>query len=513
MKILVVSLLRLGDIIQQVPLLRGLRTKYPQASVHLLLNRQFASVEEILGDLVDQYHYFEREALQKGIGEAQFNILWSYRKLDQLVQQLNAQNFDVAYNVTHNKLSAYLLGALNIEDTRGLYFKEKRFQGLDSPWLKYFNERFSSNNTSVFHYIEILSHAFGLPLQSQTEVLKKKSKTVLFQCLTSDPKKNWSLSSFKMLKEEIERNLVDYKVKILAAPFERDLLVSAFATEDILSCDLNQAMEHLKSAALLVTGDTSIKHLAAQVGTPLVELVLGSSDAAKTGAYSSGAYQIQTKVPCAPCVHSVACPQKSHLCAESLTVEDVFVQVWNALSGQAPNKNISLMLDKKVWELYLNGTNSMEGMTFNASDFQTTEAKAWKEETNYFNRLQAQFETELPSRESFLGRKSLSSSDLASFIGLAQEVVRKKIDRVGYFQTVFEALLVRFVQPVEVWDRLNMALKQSRDLLRIRNLVLQKNDIHSKDGGYYAKGIGHLSDRGFEEAGQSVPRDYEDAAI
>ncbi len=65
MKILVLSLLRLGDIIQQEPLLKGLREKHPSAEIHLLLNRQFASVERVLDSVVDKYIYFDRESLQK----------------------------------------------------------------------------------------------------------------------------------------------------------------------------------------------------------------------------------------------------------------------------------------------------------------------------------------------------------------------------------------------------------------------------------------------------------------
>lgn len=513
MKILVVSLLRLGDIIQQMPLLRKIRTKHPQASVHLLLNRQFANVEAVLGDLVDQYHYFDREELQRGIGEAGFNILWSYRKLNNLIQELNGYRFDQAYNFTHNKLSAYLLGTLNIEVIQGLHARDGRFQGLESRWMKYFNERFSSNNSSVFHYIEILSQAFDLPLESPKPVSRKKSKSVLFQCLTSDPKKNWGLGSFKKLKEEIEKNLLDYKVKVLAAPFEKEVLLSVFSEDEILVCDLREAMEHLESAALLVTGDTSIKHLAAHLGTPLVELVLGSSDGVKTGAYSSGAYQIQSPAPCAPCVHSMACPQKTHLCAEMITVEEVFGQVWNALSGQEPRKNNLKTLDKMVWQSYLNRKSFSEEIQFSRKDFAAEDFADWKAETTYFNQLHQQFTDALPSRESFLERKSLSSSDLAAFIALAQEVVRKKSDRVGYFQTMFEALLIRFVRPVEVWERLNTALAESRELINLRFQLSQNIENDSKDGGYYAKGFGYLSDRSFEEARDGLQRDNEGAVL
>ncbi|MEN0060386.1 MAG: lipopolysaccharide heptosyltransferase-I, partial [Bdellovibrio sp.] len=68
MKILVLSLLRLGDIIQQGPLLRGLRQKYPQAQLHVLAHSQFSQAEKILEGVVDRWIYFDREAVQRGLG-------------------------------------------------------------------------------------------------------------------------------------------------------------------------------------------------------------------------------------------------------------------------------------------------------------------------------------------------------------------------------------------------------------------------------------------------------------
>ena len=164
MKILVVSLLRLGDIIQQEPLLRGLREKNPQAEIHVLINRQFANVETLLGGIVDRFFYFDREALQKGLGEAGYNILWSYTKLEGLINELSGQNYDQVLNFTHNKLSAYIVGAIQAHDKRGLHQQDGRFQGLENRWLRYFNDRFSGAQRSLFHYVELLGKAFDLSL-------------------------------------------------------------------------------------------------------------------------------------------------------------------------------------------------------------------------------------------------------------------------------------------------------------------------------------------------------------
>ena len=57
------------------------------------MNQQFSHVNEVLPGIVDKYIYFDREGLQKGIGEAQYNILWPYRQLETLIQQINSENY------------------------------------------------------------------------------------------------------------------------------------------------------------------------------------------------------------------------------------------------------------------------------------------------------------------------------------------------------------------------------------------------------------------------------------
>ncbi|HWU43597.1 MAG TPA: glycosyltransferase family 9 protein, partial [Bdellovibrio sp.] len=323
-----------GDIIQQEPLLRGLRQKYPEAEIHLLLNKQFASIGKLLADVVDQFIEFDRESLQKGLGEANCNILWSYSRLEELVNSLNTQGYDQIFNFTHNKLSAYLIGALQAPQKNGLYHQNEKFCGLENRWLRYFNDRFSGTQKSLFHYVELLSGSFGIPAVSKTSHEKIKSKWILLQPLTSDVKKNWGLRNFLELKKTIETVLVDYRVGVLGAPFEREQLSKVFSDNDLVICDLVEVQEHLRKTALLISGDTSIKHLAASMGTPLVEIVIGSSDSGKTGALSENVRRVQTTVNCAPCSHSQPCHQKSHLCAEEIQIDQVFAKVWEQLSNE-----------------------------------------------------------------------------------------------------------------------------------------------------------------------------------
>lgn len=521
MKILVLSLLRLGDIIQQGPLLKGLRKKYPAAEIHLLLNRQFTSVERVLDGVVDKYIYFDREALQKGLGEASYNILWSYKQVENLVERLDQESYDIAYNFTHNKLSAYLLGALNISDKRGLYQEEGRFQGLTNPWLKYFNDRFSGTQKSLFHYVELLGKAFDIPTPMTTVLTpKKNSKLILLQCLTSDSKKNWGLEKFHQLKRTLEISLIDYEVLVLGAGFERETLLKVFSEKDLLICDLSEARKHLQNAAVLVTGDTSIKHMAAQTGTPIVEIAIGSSDPVKTSAYSSQTMILKAHVPCAPCGHSQACSQKSHLCAEDVTVEQVFGAVWDQVSGEKiAQQSLVRSLERTVWGLYLDQGQSdtisaLQPILMNYSAACLNQAiPQWIEQSALYQEWLEKARAVLPTREFLAAKRNFQSSDITDLILCAQDILKSRKDEAGYFQSFVEALLSRFNHPVQIYDRVSTALQEAEELLKIRTECTRYLYPVSTEGAYYAKGIGQLPINSFDEIGKSVQRNRENAEL
>ncbi|MNJ92679.1 Glycosyltransferase family 9 (heptosyltransferase) [compost metagenome] len=520
MRVLVVSLLRLGDLIQQKALLDGLRHKHPRAEIHLLLNRQFSNAEKILTGTVDKYLYFEREQLQKGLGEAEYNILWSFSQLQNLVNDVNATSYDVVYNFTHTKLSAYLIGAFEIKEKKGLHQKSGRFAGLDTGWIRYFNDRFSGNQNCFFNYVELLAKSFDIPLKNEMAKKSetKKSKIILFQCLTSDSKKNWGLERFVALKKEIETTLIDFKIRILGASFEKEILLQFFREDELLICDLVEAQKHLKDARLLVTGDTSIKHMAAQMGTPIVELVIGSSDAVKTGAFSDKSRQVLTTAACAPCVHSAPCSQKSHLCAEDVTVEKVFIAVWGQLSDEKRNQQItSRILEKTIWGHYLDGQMpTMITLVDFAQRLRSSGGKdllAWDSRTTELDSFLQRLAEALPSQQELQGKSSLSASDVADLILVAQDILKSKKDEGGYFQKVLEGLLTKHANPLHFMVKMTEAIAEARGLIAIRKEFIFNLKSISKEGELYAKGIGQLSGCSFEEARESLQRNIKSADL
>lgn len=342
MMILGISLLRIGDLVLQRPLIEGLRKMHPQGEIHLLVNKQFSQVEFLFAGLVDKFIYFDREAFQKSCGEKEYNILWGFKHLREFVEGVNQNSYDTVYNFTHNRLTAHLSGLISAQKRVGIYSQNGAFYGLTSPWIQFFNNYFGRREAAGFHYTELLAKALDIPLEQGAIQWRRPSgkKTVLIQPLTSDAKKNWDLQKYKNLLETLQQK-TSYQVQVLGAPFEKERLLQHFSEENLLICDFQGAEAALKNAALLITGDTSIKHLAALHDLPILELALGSSQPLQVGAYSNNSVILQSRVSCGPCPHSEKCSQVSHRCGEQLPVTAAYEAA-----------RMLLNLDRPAWESY-----------------------------------------------------------------------------------------------------------------------------------------------------------------
>jgi ADP-heptose:LPS heptosyltransferase len=323
--VLGISLLRIGDLILQRPLVEGLKQKHPHCEIHLLINKQFSQVEFLFDGLVDKFIYFDRDQLQKSCGENEFNIFWGLQSLKALLQDLNQIEYDQVYNFTHNRLTAHIAGLVRTKSHVGIFSQRGHFLGLTNPWIQFFNNYFGTSEAAGFHYTELLAKALEIPLKaaSSKSIKSAGQKLILIQPLTSDRKKNWSLKRYSELAKKIFIE-TDYSFRILGAPFERETLSQFFAESDLLICDFEDASKHIQHAALLITGDTSVKHLAALHEVPILELSLGSSQPLQTGAYSHDSIILQSRVACGPCPHSQPCSQDSHICGTILSLDAVF---------------------------------------------------------------------------------------------------------------------------------------------------------------------------------------------
>ncbi len=387
MKILVVQLLRIGDLILSAPVLAEIREKFPDARIDLLVNRGCRPMADMLSG-ISQIHEFDREALQRGLGEVSVPVFESYARLDGLIDEINSQSYDVAINLTHNRLSGWLMGLIAAKKKLGLSLDGHGRASFGNCWFKYLNDQVDFDSREVFHYADVFRLALGFDetkvytqfgiaetaggraeverFFAENSDFASAEGLISIQALTSDTKKNWQLSSFSTVMQQLVRTYPKVGFVVLGSPSERDSLVSfvnGLKANGVLIelgiFSLAGAFSFLKKCRLLLTGDTSIKHLASAAKTRVVELSLGSSDLFRTGTFLHGSVILQPKVACSPCSHSKSCHRPSHECGLGLPQELVTAVVSEVYSGRSFQlKNLAEEYKDRV-EIYLAQTRNL----------------------------------------------------------------------------------------------------------------------------------------------------------
>jgi ADP-heptose:LPS heptosyltransferase len=338
MRIVILSLLRIGDTLMHLQIVRGLKRKYPGAIIELVINDEFSHLLSYLSTEVDKVHFFPR-ARGQGLIRSRANHLeepvWM---LEDWLQGLQGSQIDLLVNLTHTRISGFLMGLLPASSKVGLVIgAENGIQLLGNEWLRYLNEKFASGFQSEFHTIEVLARICEIEVPRRAIELRY-SRQILLQPLTSDPKKNWHLSNWRSLLTKLRLALPDFPVAILASPQEFSQLHGLFQEEDLLVLSIQEAADTLRSAGLLISGDTSLVHLAALSQTRTLMISLGSSDPVKTGPYLEGAMVISGRAQCRPCDHNKSCSQPTHLCGQTVTVDQVISLVSSLFKANTVNK-------------------------------------------------------------------------------------------------------------------------------------------------------------------------------
>lgn len=356
MKILVLSLLRIGDIAMSASVLRDLRAKYPEARIDLVLNSQCAQITPLLPS-IDRFIYFDRQGLQKGLGDAAVPFFESYEKLNELLETVSEQAYDITINLTQNRLSGWLMGLIDSKQKIGLTLDAGGAATFNSNWFRYMNSQVDQDGSEVFHYNDIFRFALGLedvktmrPVLQETEAGMREANALIgdaknvvcVQALTSDVKKDYPLSAFASALASFAVRQPEATILILAAPFEQlklqplvEALVSEGHRAKLAVSSFEGAYSLVKRAKLTITLDTSIKHLTAAAGGRILELCLGSSDPYRTGADRSGTVIVKSREACAPCTHSKACHRASQFCATRIPPDAVALLASEIYSGRS----------------------------------------------------------------------------------------------------------------------------------------------------------------------------------
>ncbi len=480
MKILILSLLRLGDIVAQEPLIQGLRRRFPDSQIHVLINDQFLNVSSIC-EGVDSWKGLPRNRLQSLLAGSVSEHDQAFDLLISLAEELNCESYDLIFNFTNNYLSARLMDLLIASEKFGSQFENGIKKKPSNRWEDYLNEHISGNEPTHFNLLEVMSQAFQIPLQTRNfnsaSLSTKNSGAIYLQVLTSDSKKNWGLHNFQKLFNQLQFDFPKKEIKILCAESEKSTIEAFFKAQDVSCCGLVELKQRLNSAALLITGDTSVQHLAANVGCPILSLFMGSADFTKTPPFTSAANIISSQVDCYPCRHSEPCKQATHLCAEEIVVDNVAKVAGSILLNNEKELDVSVsfgffeklrhsrnysgaahLIEREIWKSYL--SEEMKDFEMVFSSIKQEYLVKYLERAEEFNR----------SVDSFVGDIQKNSLRKDS---RPDEIVKK------YFFEVdpsFRSSLVKVIrEPLNYSEILNLTLIRMKVCKELTNYLRKTN--------------------------------------
>jgi ADP-heptose:LPS heptosyltransferase len=285
MKILGISLLRIGDLIMHQSLINQIKLLYPNAEIHLLINDVCLSATQAITG-VDSYWVMPRQKIQTHLVQSELNPHVAFKELNELSNKLSNLEFDAVYNFTHNSLSARLIDLIKCDKKIGVHFEQGQFRKINNRWLTYFNENFSSTRAPQFHYLENLARSLDFETPMVGVRQKIQNQVFAIQPLTSDTKKNWPVENWVQFLANVRDQMPESNWYVLGSPSEKPLLEKHFSKSDLKILSFSDLETFLKGSTALVTGDTSVQHLAARHGVPMMSLFLGPADVFKTSPYS-----------------------------------------------------------------------------------------------------------------------------------------------------------------------------------------------------------------------------------
>ena len=261
--------------------------------------------------------------------------------LDSLIQELKEEEFDLVVDLHNTIRSKYLRRALK-RPSRVL--KKHRVKdwlmvnfGLFRQQKKHMSLRFMELVQDMINTKDPINTEFHFPDERQeNSYLDVNESYVCIAVATAFYTKTIPVDILHDLIQKIDRKIV-----LLGGPADQQIaesLVEMNAEKPVLNLvgkiDIIDSASILEDAAVLITGDTGLMHIAAALGTPTVSIfasthpILGFTPF--YGSREVEHYIIQNdELSCRPCTKQGrnSCPKSHFKCMNGLSVDEIYSKV------------------------------------------------------------------------------------------------------------------------------------------------------------------------------------------
>jgi len=327
----------MGSIIQATPLLTALKKRYPEAELIFVSTRANKALLERI-ETIDTVVCID----DKGV----WRLLQSFAKSLVLLIRKRPEIY-IDLEIYSDFSTIFTLFTLS-KNRFGYYLRSSTYRMGIYTHMMFFNPRVPISDV----YMQM---ARLLGYRDEKPALNDLSKAVaeplintpyiLINPNASDLRieRRWHKNNFAELIDILLRKYPDYSVVMIGSPAEESYtqsVVSHMSSPRLINMagktSLDQLIQLIRDAHMLITNDTGPMHIAFATQTPTVCL-FGPCSPEQYGLHPN-AYVIYNKVYCSPCVHDFEIPpcKGDNVCMQKIKISDVTDQVERIISGQPP---------------------------------------------------------------------------------------------------------------------------------------------------------------------------------
>lgn len=347
-RILLIKPSSLGDIIHALPLLNGLRQRYPRAQISWLVNTQYADLLAQHPQL-DEVIPFDRQQFKTLSGAVRMTF-----KLGGFARELRHRRFDLAIDVQGLFRSGLMalasaaptrLGFRPAREGAGMFYNCR--MPIPDPGMHAVDKNYLAADALGFADLPI---AFDLPISPQSRQslsrkladahLKPNRPYAVVVPGSRWPTKNWRPERFSAVIAHLDQH---HKLTSVISGDASETALCQHIAQQCPSTPINLAgqiglselLALIDGAALVLCNDSAPLHIAVALGKPVVA-IFGPTSPERSGPYGRPDSVLQAHLPCMPCYYRKLsqCPIQ-HQCMSDIDAQQV-IQAINDQLGPKP---------------------------------------------------------------------------------------------------------------------------------------------------------------------------------
>ena len=321
--ILILNMTRMGDLVQSTSSIAGLRKQYPNACITLMVTSAFEEFSKKI-PCINKRVVFDIKQFVDREDKKQFLWVDVYKYLENILNELKDRNYDLLINLSHSKLSAFMISYLKIKNMRGFGCDANGDRVTLDPWMQYFGIEPFNRQLNPFNLVEIFTRSAGVapeenPIRLLTagdgidsvskffEIDGANTEELLIgiQAGSSLEGRRWPPESFAKIADGLVENL-GAKIILLGVNSEKKLsekIISLAKHKNRITdlagkTNVDQLTALVSKCSYLITNDTGTMHVAAAVGTTIIGLFFAHAHPYETAPYSPGHLIFHARIPC-----------------------------------------------------------------------------------------------------------------------------------------------------------------------------------------------------------------------